>query len=100
MISLSASGTLTVTESRERDLIGGASQTVDTEKQLDTSGSFEDTISLNTFFSMLGIFFISTDNTISFNHDGSVDAYEFIEGNRVYIDNAARLTVVSLKETI
>lgn len=96
--SLDAFGELTVSEAIERAPTGGTSQTINTDHNIDTDGSFDDSISINTFFGLIGIYFISTDNTVSFRYDGVVEAPEFIEGSRTYIDNTGRLTVVFLRE--
>lgn len=96
--SLDASGTLTTTEARERAVTGFVSNTVDLAHIIDTTDSVDDTLSISFLLDALGIHFTSTDGVISIFDDGSVEATEFIEGARVYLDNSSRLTVVFLTE--
>ncbi len=96
--SLTTLGEIETTEARERALNGWVAGTIDDTHIVDDSGSFDDAISVNVFFHSLGIHFTATDNFISIFNDGSIEAYEFIEGSRLSLDDQATVTTVFLRE--
>ena len=96
--SLSDTGNLTTLEARERELTGIVSNTIDLAHTIDTTDTVDEDLAVSYLLDTLGIHFTSTDGVISILSDGSVEAIEFIEGARVYLDSSARLTVVFLTE--
>jgi hypothetical protein len=100
MFSLDSLGNFSVAWATERELNGIEGGTVDPDKVIDPSTTLDTTEVLYTFFDTLGIYFITTDSLVSFKSNGYVEANEFIEGSRTYIDNAAKLHLIFLKEVL
>ena len=98
--SLGDTGILTTLEARERALTGFVSNTVDLAHTIDTTDTINEALSITALLDAFGVHFTSTDTVNSIYPDGSVEAQEFIEGARVYLDTSARLTVVFLTEEI
>ncbi len=96
--SISAAGALTTIELREREITGYVSNTVDPDQFIDTEGFIDDTQTILNMLDAFGIHFTSTDGLISIYPDSSIEAHEFIEGSRIYLDSSAGLTVVSITE--
>lgn len=96
--NLDSLGTLTTTEARERIQLGVEQGTVDLDYMIDTTSTLDTEEPVYTLFYSFGVYFETTDNKISLFPNGAVEANEFLEGVRSYIDNVGRLSVVFLKE--
>lgn len=95
---IEADGALNTTEARERALTGYIAGTIEIDKLLEDTLVFELDDPVGDALDLMGIHFTSTDGFISIFADGSVEAFEFIEGARMFIDSTAIFTVTTLKE--
>lgn len=98
IFNLNSSGTLTTLEARERIQSGITPGTIDVDYDIDTTSMIDLDGPLWSIFYGFGVYFETLDGKVSLFPDGSIEANEFLEGVRSYIDNVGRLSVVFLKE--
>ena len=98
MFYIDNTGLFSAGELIEKELTGIPENTVETTTDIETTDTYETSNSLLNFLYLFGVVFESTDYKVSLFADGTLEAHQFVEGARIFIDDQGTFTAVTLQD--